>query len=128
MHALPIHHSVVRTTRYIGHQTKELQERNKLLKVAFKGRLKRIVVLSAPTSFWATWGAVRTVVDEETDKCIEFLDWPQAPERFRALFGESLAANMLREAEENRDPAQAATKKWQTFYGAEAKQLAGAKA
>jgi len=100
----------------------------KLLKVAFKGRLKRIVVLSAPTSFWATWGAVRTVVDEETDKCIEFLDWPQAPERFRALFGESLAANMLREAEENRDPAQAATKKWQTFYGAEAKQLAGAKA
>ena len=35
MHALPIHHSVVRTTRYIGHQTKELQERNKLLKVAF---------------------------------------------------------------------------------------------
>jgi hypothetical protein len=35
VHALPIHHSVVRTTRYIGHQTKELQERNKLLKVAF---------------------------------------------------------------------------------------------
>ena len=48
-----------------------------LLKVAFKGRLKRIVVLSAPTSFWATWSVVRTVVDEETDKCIEFLDWPQ---------------------------------------------------
>ena len=51
----------------------------------------------------------------------------QAPERFRALFGESLAASMLREAEENRDPARAATKKWQTFYAAQAEPLAGAK-
>lgn len=49
-----------------------------LLKVAFKGRLKRIVVMAAPNSFWATWRVVRTVIDEKTDKCIEFLDWPQA--------------------------------------------------
>ena len=87
-----------------------------LLRSGFRGRLKRILVVDAPTSFWALWAAVRQAIDEETAAMIEFVPWTEAPVRYPALFGDSLGARLLQEAMSNRDPACVATKTWTTFF------------
>jgi len=87
-----------------------------LLRCGYKGRVKRILVVDAPTSFWALWTAVRQTIDEETAAMIEFVPWEVVPLRYPALFGDTIGARMLKEAMGNRDPACVATKTWTTFF------------
>lgn len=84
-----------------------------------QGRLKRILVVDAPTSFWALWAVVRATIDEETAAIIEFVPWEDVPHRYPALFGDALGARMLTEARGNRDPACVAAKTWTTFFADE---------
>ena len=90
-----------------------------LLRSGYKGRLKRILVVDAPTAFWALWAVVRQTIDEETAALIEFVPWEEVPHRYPALFGDSLGARLLREAMGNRDPACVACKTWTTFFADE---------
>ena len=87
-----------------------------LLRSGYKGRLKRILVVDAPTSFWALWAAVRQAIDEDTAAMVEFVPWEDVPLRYPALFGDGLGARMLKEAMANRDPACVAAKEWTTFF------------
>ena len=84
-----------------------------------QGRLKRILVVDAPTSFWALWAVVRATIDEETAAIIEFVPWEDVPLRYPALFGDALGARMIKEAMGNRDPACVAAKTWTTFFAEE---------
>ena len=55
-----------------------------LLRSGYKGRLKRILVVDAPTAFWALWAVVRQTIDEETAALIEFVPWEEVSTYVRA--------------------------------------------
>jgi len=88
-----------------------------LLQTAYRGRLKRIVMVDAPTSFWGLWQLVKPFIRSQTAELIEFIEWPKAGPRYLELFGDQIANTLLREGLENRDDKFRATKHWTTFDG-----------
>jgi hypothetical protein len=87
------------------------------LQTAYRGRLKRLVILDPPTGFWSFYETVaKPFMKPATANLIEFVPYKDAPSRLGELVGEDLTTTLLREAAENRE-ANWCDKSWTTFYG-----------
>jgi len=89
----------------------------KMLQTGYPGRLKHMLLIDAPSTFWVLWKAVQPFIDPVTAAKIEFLSWDEALARYSALFGEAIAGRLRAEGEENRDDARVESKVWTTFDG-----------
>jgi hypothetical protein len=88
-----------------------------LMQVAYRGRLKHMLIVDAPVMFWGLWRAVKSFIKPATADLIEFVEWgPAAVARYRELFGNDISDQLLAEGRENRDTEARAKKKWTTFY------------
>jgi len=88
----------------------------KLLECAYPERLKRMLIVDAPSAFWLLWRAVKPFIQEKTAAKIEFVTWSDAPQRYEELLGPTVADRLVSEGLENRSKASAAAKRWSTFY------------
>ena len=87
----------------------------KLLEGTYPERLKRMLVVGAPSVFGLLWRAVRPFMQEKTAAKIEFVAWTDAPQRYEELLGPTVAGRLVAEGLENRNKARAAAKRWTTF-------------
>lgn len=88
-----------------------------LLQTAYRGRLKRLVLLDAPTGFQPFYEKVaKPFMKPRTAELIEFVRYTEAPTKLVELVGEDVASVLLAEAAENRS-ATWSEKSWTTFYG-----------
>lgn len=98
-----------------------------MLQTAYRGRLKKLVLLDAITGFQPFYEKVaKPFMKPRTAELVEFVRWVEAPKRFPEIFGEALAATMLKEAEENR-ASDWEDKSWTTFYAGDLKDCEEAK-
>ena len=74
------------------------------LLTCYPERLHLAILLDAPSLFSGIWRAVRAVLDPVTTSKVRFVPRSQMPEAFGELFPAELAAWLLRETEDNRDP------------------------
>jgi len=88
----------------------------RLVQVAYRGRLKRCVVLDAPLMFGGLWTVVKPFIASNTAEAIFFDTWPDCRDELLKVLGAPLASRMLSEMEENRDPERAQQKVWTTFW------------
>jgi hypothetical protein len=88
-----------------------------LMQVAYRGRLKRILIVDAPTVFWGLWRATKPFISRTTEQLIEFVEWEApAAKRYLELFGGDISAQLVCEGRENRDSTTRAKKRWTPFY------------
>jgi len=88
-----------------------------LLQTAYRGRLKRCLLLDSPMGFETFYENVaKPFMKPATTALIDFVSYADASTRFRELFGDSLADELVREAAENRED-EWEKKTWTTFYG-----------
>merc|ERR1719210_322800 len=88
-----------------------------LLQTAYRGRLKKMVLLDAPSGFHTFFESVaKPFMKPRTADRIEFVRWVEANKRLSELVGEDIASTLLQEATENRSE-QWSEKSWTTFYG-----------
>jgi hypothetical protein len=88
-----------------------------LMQVAYRGRLKRILIVDAPTVFWGLWRAIKPFISRTTEQLIEFVEWEApAAKRYLELFGGDISAQLVCEGRENRDSTTRAKKRWTPFY------------
>jgi len=90
-----------------------------LLECAYPERLKRMLIVDAPSAFWLLWRAVKPFIQEKTAAKIEFVAWSDAPQRYEELLGRTVAGRLVSEGLENRSKASAAAKRWSTFYSSD---------
>merc|ERR1712176_1337832 len=88
-----------------------------LFQVAHRGRLKKLLVLDAPTIFSGFFRMVQPFFKPATREKLEFSNWELIQPHMEANFGTLLTQELLAEARENREPAKAAIKTRTTFYG-----------
>jgi hypothetical protein len=87
-----------------------------LLQVAYRGRLKRCVVLDAPLMFSGLWSVVQPFIAERTAKSIAFKTWPDFQEELVETLGKSVSKRVCFEIGENRDSEKVQEKTWTTFW------------
>lgn len=88
-----------------------------LLQTAYRGRLKKLIVLDAPTIFQGFYENVaKPFMKPRTASLVEFVAYEDAPTRFNEVFGAGMTSILLKEAEENRS-VNWESKTWRTFYG-----------
>lgn len=88
-----------------------------LLQTAYRGRLKKLILLDPHTGFKPFYENVaRPFMKPQTAERIEFVPFLQAPERFKALLGEEITPILMEEVKENRQENWA-DKSWTTFCG-----------
>ena len=87
------------------------------LERAYPQRLKRLLIVDAPTIFFGLWRAVKPLLRESTVAKVHFLPYGEAAGRYEELFGHEVASRLLEEAVENRDPAAVKRKRWASYYG-----------
>ena len=68
-----------------------------LLECAYPERLKRMLIVGAPSLFWALWRAVKPFIPEKTAAKIEFVAWSDASQRYEELLGTTVAARLISE-------------------------------
>lgn len=89
-----------------------------LLECAYPDRLKKLLIVDAPSIFFTLWRAVQRLISERSKAKIEFVSWDAAAGRYETLFGSAMASRLLAEGRENRGEAAAVKEKhWTTFYG-----------
>ena len=69
----------------------------KLLECAYPERLKRMLIVDAPSVFWVLWRAVKPFIQEKTAAKIEFVTWSDAPQRYKELLGPTVADRLVSE-------------------------------
>ena len=69
----------------------------KLLECAYPERLKRMLIVGAPSVFWVLWRTLKPFVQEKTAAKIEFVAWSDAPQRFEELLGPTVAGRLVSE-------------------------------
>jgi len=87
-----------------------------LLQVAYRGRLKRCIVLNAPFGWGVLWSSIQPFIQEKTASLIQFHVYPKISSDLQQLVGCDLANKLLAEMEENRDYSRARLKSWTTFW------------
>jgi len=87
-----------------------------LLECAYPERLKRMLIVDAPSLFFGLWNVIKPLLREKTRSKIEFVRWEEASGRYEDLFGHEVAQRLVTEGRENRDKAVAGQKCWTTFY------------
>jgi len=90
-----------------------------LLECAYVDRLKRLLIVDAPSIFFSLWRVVRPLLREETVKKVEFVSWDAAAGRYTELFGDELGERIRAEGIENRDSAIVKDKRWEPYYAPE---------
>jgi len=88
-----------------------------LLQMAYRGRVKSLIVLNAPTLFWGLWAMISPFIKQVTTAKIQFANWNGIRPQLEAKLGSALAEELAAEAEENRDPERVSRKVWEPFYG-----------
>lgn len=88
-----------------------------LFQVVHRARVKKFFVLDSPSIFWGFWNMVKPFMNADTAAKIVFSNWERSRRHLEKEFGTPLAAELLDEAMENRDPNRVACKRWTTFYG-----------
>ena len=109
-----------------------------LLQGIYRGRLKRLLIVDAPSMFWKLWSVVKRFIKPATAQLTEFVHWnggsgeagraggvggagneadePSADPRYRELFGDVIADALLAENRKCRDSATVAGVTWTTFF------------
>lgn len=87
-----------------------------LLQVAYRGRLKRCIVLDAPLMFASLWSVVQPFIATRTAESIVFKTWPAIQDELFETLGESVAKRVCFEIDENRDAEKVKQKTWTTFW------------
>lgn len=88
-----------------------------LLQTAYRGRLKRLVLLDAPTGFAPFYENVaKPFMKPATANRLEFVPLVEAKKRFTQLFEQEMTDALMKEIEENRQEDWE-NKSWTTFYG-----------
>ena len=87
VHGFGIRHTDPRTT----------MELLKLLECAYPERLKKMLIIDAPTIFWGLWTIVKPFIQEKTVAKIEFVSWSNAPRRYEELLGKTVADRLVTE-------------------------------
>jgi hypothetical protein len=88
-----------------------------LFQVAYRSRVKKLMVLDAPKIFWGFFKMVQPFMRPVTKEKLQFSDWKTIRPYMEKDFGNGLATELFGEAMENRDPKRVASKVWTTFYG-----------
>merc|ERR1712151_1004483 len=74
-----------------------------LFQVVHRGRVKKLIVLDAPSLFSGFWKIVKPFMKEATVEKIQFSTWEEIQDQFANSFGNDLTNELTAEAEENRD-------------------------
>lgn len=89
-----------------------------LLQVAYRGRLKRCIVLDAPRMFGSLWSSVSPFIRAKTAKAISFHTWPAFRGELFETLGPEVATRLSGEIDENKDSFRVKTKTWAPFWAA----------